>query len=156
MYKKIFLIIAIFISLILISIFFPVKFSVKKNKLFSVKKNNEFIIIENIETSGPEWIIVGNQDGYFDKKREPVILYGNIPECRLSNNVNYAFKNRYILYGEFIGELNHKNYSKNGVIYKVYRVDCWEIIYPIRRYSVIGFFFPKSYFNIYDFKYFDK
>lgn len=110
------------------------------------------LICTTTATTGPSWVIIGDNTGLFDRssKSELIILEGNTPEKYLSNTFFINALNNYILIGEFIGE---KEYFGQPVEkFRVFKVDEWDIVYPIDRGDSLRVLQPKKAFTLFDFK----
>lgn len=58
-------IVLILITILIIANFLPVKMSVKSNKLNQKDKNDTVILCEYGQTTGPNWVIIGDDKGEF-------------------------------------------------------------------------------------------
>ena len=128
----------VLLAIVLVIIFinaFPIKFAIKKEAL----EGKDYLICEHISTTGFEWMVLESSYGY----EGFVELQGNWPLREYRSFYPRVRLNKFVCFGEFIGE---------GVFYedeyKIFRVDRWEVLYPIIRDPALlpDFLLPKSWF----------
>lgn len=145
--KKMITRIVIFAVFILVAgNFLPIKMSVNPNKLYKQDKNETMFICEYGQTTGPNWVIIGDSEGEFDSER---IEFIDVKWSELGKEPNSSVlvgKNKYVLYGKFIGAK-----AIDGENYRSFEVKKWDILYPIDRFSLRSYFTPKRYLNLFDF-----
>jgi hypothetical protein len=122
-------------------IFIPTKLAVGYDKL-NTKDN--YIICKRVRTTGFDWEIIGGSRNYYSKN-EYVEIINDLPAKEYSYSILHG-QNEYLFYGEFIGQD-----SFYGEKYRKFKVIKWNIIVPVRRYSIRKFFAPKTYLTILDF-----
>ncbi len=138
--------IVVLITILIIANFLPVKMSVKPNKVNEKNKNDTVILCEYGQTTGPNWVIIGNEKGEFGPGKCEFINVKYSESVKMPNSSIFIGDNKYVLYGKFIGvEVFY------GESYRVFEVNRWDIQYPIDRFSLRSFFSPKRYLNIFDF-----
>ncbi len=139
-------IVLILITILIIANFLPVKMSVKSNKLNQKDKNDTVILCEYGQTTGPNWVIIGDDKGEFGDGKCEFINVKYSDSVKMPNTSIFIGQNKYVLYGKFIGVE-----AFYGESYRVFEVKRWDIQYPIDRFSLRACFTPKRYLNIFDF-----
>jgi len=124
----------------------PIKYAIR---IEDVSKYSEVILIREVWHTGTGWEQVGDNSGYFDIALiEDVHLTGNIPPTTAigGDHVN-IFLCQIRLSGLFL-------ISESDKQYKDYEVVEWYPIYPVTRYKVLPWLYPKSYMIKSDLKYY--
>jgi hypothetical protein len=136
MWKKVIMLI-IALAIIAFSAF-PIRFAVKKESLVG----RDYLICQIELVTGFSWIAVESSYGY----EGFVKLQGNLPLDEYRNYYPRVRFNKFICYGEIIGEGEYDGYE-----YKIFRVDSWDVLYPITRHSTLpDFLLPKSWLVLFD------
>ena len=138
--KLVLLITCIFILCFLL---FPIKKAVDVN---IVNTTSNYIIVKVQKSSASQWIAI-NKNGEALEKRRDYKLIGNVPK-----GFNYGIEsgsNIYVCFGKDIIEET----TAHGDSYNVFKVDSWEIMYPIQRNSFISGVLPKNFLVVYDYIY---
>ncbi len=139
-------IVVILITILIIANFLPVKMSVKPNKLNEKDKNDTVILCEYGQTTGPNWVIIGNDKVEFGPGKCEFINVKWSGSAKMPNSSIFIGQNKYVLYGKFIGVEAVDEES-----YRVFEAKRWDIQYPIHRFSLRSYLTPKRYLNIFDF-----
>lgn len=139
-------IVVILITILITANFLPVKMSVKPNKLNEKDKKDTVILCEYGQTTGPSWVIIGDDKGEFGPGKCEFINVKYSDSVKMPNSSIFIGQNKYVLYGKFIGVE-----AFYGESYRVFEVKRWDIQYPIDRFSLRSCFTPKRYLNIFDF-----
>jgi hypothetical protein len=151
--KWIAIILILFVVIFIISNLIPIKMAVNRDAKF-IKKSNNFedaIICKNEQVTGATWAMIGNKNGLFaDNKGEYIHIEGSTPENALNSSL-LKTPNKYIFYGKFTG-----NRTVDGEKNRVFLVSAWEIVYPVKRDTIRGFFTSSKYLNIFDFQWLGK
>lgn len=137
--------------MLIVSMFFPIKFSVKFSEL--KKSESSIYLCKYVDYTEASWELIGNKDGLFKADAiQNVIVDGLEPPKSLSDVIlnNTKKENIYIIYGEVIGEKKYDDYPESKP-QKVIKCKKWSLLYPIMRGDSIRPFAPKSYLTIYDF-----
>ncbi len=145
MIKKIMLsgICILLIAIIVVSIigFSPVKKAVNKE---AINYNKTFIIVKAQRSTISEWTVLEDNEGIIANEAD-VKLTGNIP-----SGYNYEFEigqNQFLCYGRYMGMESQYPVSLEEIM--IFEVDSWEILFPIKRESLIPFL-PKNYLCKFD------
>ncbi len=77
--------------------------SVKPNKLHGQDKKDTVIRCEYGQTTGPNWVIIGNCKGDFDSEKSEFINVKWSGSAKMPNLSIFIGQNKYVLYGKFIG-----------------------------------------------------
>ncbi len=138
-------IIALF-AILIIANFIPVKISFNQNKLNQPENNETMVLCEYGQTTGPNWVIIGDYKGEFSSDKIEFIDVKWSVSGKLPNSSIFIGHNKYALYGKFNGVE-----TIDGCNYRVFEVKRWEILYPIDRFSLRSYITPKRYLNLFDF-----
>ena len=118
--------------------YLPTKIAVKYE---SITPGEKYIIVEHQYTTAGVWQAVGDESGMYDEPVD-VKLTGNYPDAGYYvQNGN----NQYICYADYKGEEFVAAYKN-----KVYYVNEWDILYPIKREDIIPL--PQLYLTPMDFR----
>lgn len=126
-------------------LFYPVRYALKFEDLAT--QNKEYFLLQWQQTTGSSWMIIGDQNGYYDEP-EDIVAQGEMP---FQQNFNYSIakaENTYVCYGSYKGEID---ISRKGEFLSEYQFTGWDILYPVKRDGLIPFL-PKSYLCKYDMK----
>lgn len=119
--------------------YFPINFAVKEIQ----DDGRDYIFVKQTKVTGFSWFKVG-EDGEFD---EYILLKGNTPPNFDLVNRLYDTENIFVCWGKY-GEKE----VVDGEVSAVFYVDEWEIMYPIKRNSVLPDFLNPQYArNIWDY-----
>ena len=153
--RRLWLIIVPLVFVLIIGLFFYlnshiVKVAVHREELIG----KDYIICQQVRTTGFDWMIYESSDVSAPysalQGRLPLFvkLEGNIPLEEYRNYYPRVRFNNFICFGEIIGEgVDADNLDK----YIIFRVDRWEVLYPvIRNSSLPDFLLPKHGFNFFD------
>lgn len=151
--KRFILIIStVFLFVLGILFIFPIKYPVKLSEIGKIETDKELYICKIIETTGPEWLLVGDKNGVFTKDSELVLLVGNVPDKELSKIMIYGSSNKYLIRGTEIGKLTENIWSYNEEKYRVIWVEKWDILEKVDRSRTLVFFLPWPYLTYFDFR----
>lgn len=117
-------------------IFTPVKYAVSKDSLN--KSNRPYFLLQWIQITGSEWVIIGDQNGLYENPKY-IVAKGNVPSAIENYNIATG-NNTYICYGNFIGYTD----IHEDIKLETYQFTDWDILYPIKRNLPIEFW-PKGY-----------
>ena len=113
---------------------YPVKYAVKREAL----EGKDYLICVQEYVTGFEWSAVESSYGYEGFMK----LEGKLPLEEYRNFYPRVRFNKFICYGEFTGEGDFYGYE-----YKEFRVDEWDVLYPITRDSMMpDWMLPKGWF----------
>lgn len=146
---EVFIIIAYVVKIL--PLFLPIKYAVKQLP----QNGDEYIIVQEYEVTGYEWLVIGNQNGFYSDDSlsfRAINIDWNEPLCQ-PYAYGEPYNNQFICYGEYEyqpydGVAGHNIYGED-----VFHVERWEIMYPIQRDLFIGVFIPKNYICRYDMYY---
>lgn len=103
-------------------IFYPVKLAVHEEQLSH--QDDEFIIVEWVRTTGFDWRIIGDEDGFYDCPKF-VKLTNKYPT---SMNYDTLIQgNKYVCFGKYANQVQVGDY-----VCDVFNVARWEVLYPVR------------------------
>ena len=112
---------------------FPIKYAVKKESL----SGEDYLICIKTRVTGFDWSVVESTYGY----EGYVELRGTLPLSEYRNFYPRVRFNKFVCFGEFVGDGVFDGYE-----YKIFRVDRWEVLYPVTRDSLLPeVFLPKSW-----------
>jgi hypothetical protein len=140
--NKVFIIIIIIFLVVGIILYYPVKIAKNKDILTN---NDNYIICEIVMTTGFDWRIEKSSIG----KVGLVFIEGI--STNLIKELSYSIiwgNNEFIMWGNF---LSNKNYD--GGSYPVFEVTKWEILFPVKRETIVpSFLTPKYGLTFFDYK----
>lgn len=143
-------------------LFFPVKFTLKQKDLDALEK--PYFLIEWVQITGSSWMIVGDEDGYYDQvayivdekdiqhikdmgdQGKYIISNGEMPSIVRTDDFT-MWHNTYIVYVNYVGE---RDVGISKTISE-YEFTGWDVLYPVKRDGSIIPFLPKSYICKWDF-----
>ena len=100
-----------------------------------------YICVKQQKTTGFDWYTIKN-----GSKSEDILLKGNIPEYEVPSSI-YHGDNTFICYGEYEDDT-----YVDGKLSKVFRVEEWEIKYPVKRAGIRPEIINPSYgTNVWDY-----
>ncbi|MDR0517619.1 MAG: hypothetical protein LBH25_11305 [Fibromonadaceae bacterium] len=138
-------------------LFFPVKFALKQKDLNALEK--PYFLIEWTQVTGSSWMIVGDQNGYYeqvvyivdDKNIQAInnvskyiIGNGEMPSVVRSDDFT-MWPSTYVGYVNYVGE---RDIGINKTISE-YEFTGWDVLYPVKRDGFL--FFLESYICKWDF-----
>lgn len=154
------------IGLLIILDFIPVKFAVKINSVditkYKEKDGQKIYICKPVQVTDSIWEAIGDEKGIRDLSKNEVIymaepLKGNDPLKKLNGSFQKTYEpkahNQFIFVGNEISSNTVGDMEIDGVQEKTidFKVDDWQIVYPIRRDSFRDIYVPKTYLTVYDF-----
>lgn len=132
--KILLLVILVIAAIFLCTNFYPVKWSVTRQQLDDRK---DYILVEPYLVTVAPWKIIEDKNGKYDDYCA-VRLVGNEPN-EFNSSVDLGH-NIFVCYGKFLEDGNLA-----GETYKVFEVENWDILFPIKRNSIFSPFMPKSF-----------
>lgn len=96
--KVIKIIIILLITILIIINFIPVKMSANPNKLHQPSSSETMILCEYGQTTGPNWVIIGNHNGEFNSEKSEFINVNWNVRGELPNSSIFIGQNKYALY----------------------------------------------------------
>ena len=122
--------IVIIVIVVLVSgcfLYYPQKIAIKERDLEKVKK--EYIICKPCLVTGFDWQITECRTGY----EGYVFVEGALSDIHSIIKPDVTSSNRFVLYGEFVGERDFYNEGK----FPVFRADGWDVLSPVERGTVL-------------------
>lgn len=130
------------ILFVVIGIFYiPVKHAIKVE---DINNKETYIVVEVQKSTIAPWRITDSNTSH-QNYIEDVMLEGNEP--RGFNLGVETGENKYICYGEKNNERSLNADEK----YQVFNVESWNIIFPVKRKSILQKILPKGYLCLYDY-----
>ena len=139
--------------------YIPIKVAIKTEKIKEQRYNYEFYVCESCVVTGAFYCASVDDN---ENLREPKYFFkliGKSPENVLSDKllINYEEMwsgNKFLVIGTSYSEYEITG-QVNSVNDDYFYTQDWEIVYPVRRYSILGDLLgPKRFLNIYDFNWF--
>ncbi len=128
-----------FLAIVLVLNYFPVNFAVKEIQ----NDGRDYILVAQTKTTGFQWCKV-EADGTVE---DYILLKGNAPPNYDYPNRLYDTENIFVCWGEY-----REREVVDGTISEVFNVDEWDIMYPIKRNSLLPDFLNPEYArNIWDY-----
>lgn len=154
--KKLYIALIFILSIIAVQfliIQFPIKKSVRINlktiNQEALKKSDKVLICKLSTDTGPQWEVIGKNNGLFNlvSQTQNIIVKGNIPKRLNGDLYDNMSTNIFVFEGKIIGE----EADPYGGKYYTFKVDKWNIIYPINRGKGFVELMPKNALTVYDF-----
>ena len=121
--------------------YLPLELAIKKIP----NDRQDYILVKQQKVTGFDWYIIGDHTGIFDIQPD-IILNGAVPKYEVPSGIFHG-DNTFICFGEY--EADIYVYSQ---LSKVFKVDSWSIVYPIKRDGLLpSFLNPKYGTNIWDY-----
>ena len=124
----------------------PVKYAVKMEDLTG--SGVPYYLVQWVQVTGSSWEIVGDQYGYYPESLY-IIAEGETPSAAKNYSVAIG-QNTYVCYGEYVGECE---IPESGMVLGKYKFTDWDILFPIKRETVLpSWFYSSNYLSEADFE----
>lgn len=124
-------------------IYAPVKQAVKIEVLQETER--PYYLLRWVQTTGAEWEMIGDQNGYYEKPILIAVKSGAPPMISAYNYDVATGGNIYVVYGTTLGVEDN-----DGVVLPTYEFTDWDILAPITREAPWDFLLPSGYLCKFD------
>lgn len=146
--KKVLISCCIIVGVFVILDFIPIKYASRLSDFSDNANTSNVYICEHTAVTGGDWFADKELNPWLTESTDFILLDNKVFEniSKMYSSDEAPVYNLYVYWGTMRQRQVTENFTIN-----ILNAEKWNIIYPIQRNSIRGFYAPKGYFTIYDF-----